>query len=74
MAIIEVITPYELLARWTTEGLQGCQVIERKQFIEDTTGQVLGESLGAAVHVTKQHAVQLLRNATPIPLPTVDDA
>ena len=67
MAIVEVITPNEVLARWTPEGLQGCQKIERKQFIEDTTGEVLADTLGPAAAITKEEAATLLANATLAP-------
>jgi len=63
MAIVEVITPYEVLARWTPEGLQGCHKIERKQFVEDSTGEVLADTLGAATAITQEEAATLLTNA-----------
>ena len=74
MAIIEVVTPYEVLARWTPEGLQGCHKIERKQFIEDSTSEVLADTLTAATAITKEEAVTILTNAVLAPTDPGPDA
>jgi hypothetical protein len=69
MPIVQKTYLYEVLARFTAEGLQGCHKIEITETYDDVTGQVFAATAGSAMSISQEEAADLIYNATLAPEP-----
>lgn len=73
MSLVQQTYLYEVLARYSAAGLEGCHKIEITRIVNTDTGEVLSESLGSAVAISQAEAATLISTATLAPAPLKDE-
>ena len=71
MALVQQTFLYEVLARFTSEGMTGCHKIDMMQIVDDATTPptILSSTMQGAVAISQQEAGDLIWDATLAPPP-----